>query len=351
MSFKEKVLLQNKKVKNLFLLIFSVSLLLIATGLCYGTVEFIGSAPSSDGIYGDIVVSTITVRGYEALTDTVSYRIAAEENGWPLFGPWHYGAVEVPSAAGESVFRADIPGGLPPEQRFSPGESNFIQWRVKRGTNSWVSDRYRIVIFPQKLEIIQPGKGVASSRDPLFEARVTEELRETELKGATMTIRGGDINKSFFYPNDLKFDYLSGIISFRKGQNFIRSGEEYSVEWIVRDGRYMDPIKTSFLFTSGKDMVSDFINYPNPFDNRRNYTTFRYVLKEEARISINIYDTSRSLVKSLVKNERRPAGINEEVWDGRHFSGSLLANGVYFCEIITGSGSYKRYTIATVYAQ
>ncbi len=61
-------------------------------------------------------------------------------------------------------------------------------------------------------------------------------------------------------------------------------------------------------------------NYPNPA--RGDKTTFRYYLKEDANVTIDIYDISYEWVENLTAQGK--AGENEIVWDI-----SNIARGVY----------------------
>jgi hypothetical protein len=73
-------------------------------------------------------------------------------------------------------------------------------------------------------------------------------------------------------------------------------------------------------------------NYPNPFNP---VTVIPFSLEERGLVSINIYDVSGRLVRTLV-NEVRDAGIHADVtWDGRNSTGHPVASGIYFYKLIT----------------
>ena len=72
--------------------------------------------------------------------------------------------------------------------------------------------------------------------------------------------------------------------------------------------------------------------YPNPFSpNADTYVRIRY---DEPSASIRIFDFAMNLVRSLPS-----AAPTEQVWDGFDESGNRVANGVYFYEVDTPSGS------------
>ena len=79
----------------------------------------------------------------------------------------------------------------------------------------------------------------------------------------------------------------------------------------------------------------------------------RYVLDKRCEVSINIYDMSRRLVKTVVDNLVREAGISEDPWNGTNFANQELANGVYFCEIVAkdSDGEHRRYTSLAIFGK
>ena len=74
-------------------------------------------------------------------------------------------------------------------------------------------------------------------------------------------------------------------------------------------------------------------NYPNPFNPT---TTFKYALKEEANVTIKIYNILGNEVKTLV-NENQPAGYQSVIWNGTDQSGNPVPSGIYICRITAGN--------------
>jgi subtilisin family serine protease len=74
-------------------------------------------------------------------------------------------------------------------------------------------------------------------------------------------------------------------------------------------------------------------NFPNPFNP---VTTIKYALKEDARVSLKIYNMLGQEVKTMV-NEHQPAGFKEVVWDGTNDNGHRTASGVYIYRIVAGN--------------
>ena len=79
-------------------------------------------------------------------------------------------------------------------------------------------------------------------------------------------------------------------------------------------------------------------NYPNPFNPE---TWIPYQLAEDSEVSIEIYDSSGRLIRSLSLGHQ-PAGFYNNrgraaYWDGRNAVGEQVASGVYFYQLKTPS--------------
>jgi hypothetical protein len=80
-------------------------------------------------------------------------------------------------------------------------------------------------------------------------------------------------------------------------------------------------------------------NYPNPFvigNNRPGgLTTIRFVLPQEARAEVTIFDRLGRQVRVL-NNEILPQGYNLVFWDGKDENGFQLPSGIYFYRVRSG---------------
>ncbi|HIE30194.1 TPA: T9SS type A sorting domain-containing protein [Candidatus Poribacteria bacterium] len=79
-------------------------------------------------------------------------------------------------------------------------------------------------------------------------------------------------------------------------------------------------------------------NFPNPFNPE---TWIPYQLKDESEVSIQIYDISGRLVRTINLGRQSP-GIyvtreKAAYWDGRNSAGELMASGLYFYTLKTKS--------------
>ncbi|MBN2001253.1 T9SS type A sorting domain-containing protein [candidate division KSB1 bacterium] len=78
-----------------------------------------------------------------------------------------------------------------------------------------------------------------------------------------------------------------------------------------------------------------FPNYPNPFNCT---TTFRFVLKENSRMTLKVYNIEGRLVAILDRGMRK-AGEHSLTW----YVPESLSSGLYFCRLQAGrfSGTQK----------
>ena len=74
-------------------------------------------------------------------------------------------------------------------------------------------------------------------------------------------------------------------------------------------------------------------NYPNPFNPT---TTFQYALKDEAAVTIKIYNILGKEIITLV-NETQPAGYQSITWNGTDHSGNPVPSGIYICQMNAGN--------------
>jgi hypothetical protein len=73
-------------------------------------------------------------------------------------------------------------------------------------------------------------------------------------------------------------------------------------------------------------------NFPNPFNPE---TTINYSLKENTKVSLNIYNIKGQLVKVLV-NDFQDAGEHSVIWNGIDSNGNRVGSGIYFYKFKAG---------------
>jgi len=106
--------------------------------------------------------------------------------------------------------------------------------------------------------------------------------------------------------------------------------EAYTDEFYpYEDSRYSIINITKNSSENIEDLVSV---YPNPFSKT---TSIKYVVKENRKVSIDIYNQRGQLVKQLVKKDQSP-GIYNVNWNATDESGNSVGNGFYFYKINIG---------------
>lgn len=212
-------------------------------------------------------------------------------------------------------------------------------------------------------------------------AASVEALDSIEVRGVSMTEDGGLTWKTMLeglFAHNFAFDGPDAYVATDKGlyksQDFgdtwavfpnivdDESGEEiYSDEitcaavdetgvlWVGSlDGlaRSTDGGATWTIFrafeTPGESGVLETYAYPNPFSPLRHntrggdgYVRFQYAVDKPSKITVKIYDFGMNLVQIIADNkDRSSAGDYSEVWDGKNELGDMVANGVYFYQVI-----------------
>lgn len=72
--------------------------------------------------------------------------------------------------------------------------------------------------------------------------------------------------------------------------------------------------------------------YPNPFNPQ---VTIEYSVAKPGHVAIDIYDVSGRLVKTVVDQVQRSAGVESVIWNGTDEQGQRAASGVYFWRMKT----------------
>jgi hypothetical protein len=79
--------------------------------------------------------------------------------------------------------------------------------------------------------------------------------------------------------------------------------------------------------------------YPNPLAGS---AQIELDLRTGGTVSLTIYDTCGRLVRTLVDAQARKAGYHAVVWDGTDESGCPVADGLYFCDLVSGGSADSR---------
>ena len=74
-------------------------------------------------------------------------------------------------------------------------------------------------------------------------------------------------------------------------------------------------------------------NVPNPFSRS---TEIRFLLAQQAPVTLRVYDMSGRLVRVLASSEHMAPGEHKVEWNGMTENGSRATPGVYFYRLATG---------------
>lgn len=110
------------------------------------------------------------------------------------------------------------------------------------------------------------------------------------------------------------------------------------------------PLLSTELTVAAAGLEESFTNYPNPFIPGRGdeygRTIIAYVLKEAAKVDIELFTITGRRVSDLVRDEQKDAGAHvEDIWYGTNDNNQVVIPGTYLCRITVRymSGSEESY--------
>ncbi|MGA2091120.1 MAG: hypothetical protein ABSH12_06650 [Endomicrobiales bacterium] len=230
--------------------------------------------------------------------------------------------------------------------------NNYIYWYAKNNAGSdAIPAVYQIQVQPSvapTIVITQPdAKGGFSGTLPEIAATVTGQsgVNASSIQIQLESANGTNVFLLTSSQNPAIYDAVHGLVSYKYVGRPLVANATYKLIISASDfGGTVGSSQLSFVVKGGA--IADLVPYPSPCNPKVQPVTIRYILNASAEVSVNIYDTSRRLVKALITKEARNPGINEEKWSGDNFAGADLANGIYFCEVIAkdSDGEHRRYT-------
>ena len=102
-------------------------------------------------------------------------------------------------------------------------------------------------------------------------------------------------------------------------------------------GTPFEPYQLTAILTSAEGVYPVFStklnpNFPNPFNPE---TTISFSIKEDCRVTIDVYNIKGQKVKTLV-NEKLNAGAHQVIWHGKDENGKSVSSGIYFYKMNSG---------------
>jgi photosystem II stability/assembly factor-like uncharacterized protein len=147
-------------------------------------------------------------------------------------------------------------------------------------------------------------------------------------------------------PTVIKGQDISSLPSVNDGDRYA----QYRVEVITSDLDVTPVLHEVSIFFNpvGIEEITDFLspihkvsllqNYPNPFQQ---HTTIKYDIPISTNVSLQIYDLSGRLVKTLVEDKQKVGNYSVN-WNGKNLNGEIVSNGVYFYQLELGSGQRSK---------
>jgi len=324
-------------------------------------INFLDESPSSSE-YQDTtdVTCKVTVETSAGNNlSSVKYRLSNSGSDETSFLAWQSDAsVDSTPSATKVRYKIAIPNAG--AQTFTDSENNFIQWRAKNtGGIEAFSAKYRVKISTNdapEITIIQPDeKGGFASASPQIEAEIKDKYWGVDPDTIEIKLdNGNDVNVSLTKVSEAPtlFSLSKDLLSFKYNKTPLTPEATYKLTISASDKSGKASSQTvTFVVKAGA--IADLVPYPSPFDPKKQPIKIRYVLNKEAEVSVNVYDMSGRLVKTVTDNQLKSAGINEDEWAGANYAGEGLANGVYFCEITAkdADGEHRRYSTLAIFGK
>lgn len=192
---------------------------------------------------------------------------------------------------------------------------------------------------PPYIEIFFDHRGFRTGNkvgpDPLLIVDVTDSsginLTGAMGHGINLAIDNGpQIDLTPYFKNNLD-DYQSGSLEYQMG--YLEPGtHRIEIEaWDSFNNLSIKEIDVEVTSDGGGLMVSDVLNWPNPFND---VTQLSFVVnKHPVEYEIKVFTTGGRLIKYYSSRITIGKGINWVEWDGKDLAGRSIANGVYLYKV------------------
>jgi parallel beta-helix repeat protein len=242
-----------------------------------------------------------------------------------------------------NVLSYDVPG-------CENGKMYFARVKARNGAGvytdwSGISDGITVdtqpPTIPEITDIKQNGATVNQIKGGEISLEATTEVGVTTTCMVTIKDQLGNIltqGISFNVTVDTATGKISGKIDLGDLVKSYPVSSQIIIEVTVEDlaGNRSTGVISSPIYVAPTG--TKFILYNNLFDPTKNEEVIiKYELVSNEDVSIKIYDFGGNLVKNIIDNEYRSAGIHTETWDGKNEDDVIVASGIYLVQINTGS--------------
>ena len=172
----------------------------------------------------------------------------------------------------------------------------------------------------QSASIVETGNGIRLT----FELADREENETIRLHRSLVPDgRWEAIVKNFMPVSPNRYEYLDADVE--PARTYF-----YKLDSRIRDGEIRELYRGSVVVPASEMSLSQ--NQPNPFNPA---TTISFVLPEQMRVIMAVFDIDGKLVKTLV-DKPLSSGPNKVTWDGTNDRGNSVSSGVYFYRLQAG---------------
>lgn len=331
-----------------------------------GTITIDGQFLPPDAILSlaegwDLVGYLPTVGYYDISTPPDDSLMYATPNGWiqkpsPVYdyslasinGKWRACITAKPGGAAMSADSTLLPF-LNDLNYFAPGYGYWIK-ATEAVDLSWASDsggNALVAMSPGRRDIFSKDISIKPTNRSMFiygtvsldgkpapvESNITIWNSNGALVGKGTVKRPGVFGLFPIYGDDLTTDKVDGaIVSEELIVKVNGNPASPTIRWLGdREFQKIDLASRIRIIPSVSWLGQ---NYPNPFNPE---TWFPYALSESAKVTVQIYDLSGSIVRTINLGEKSP-GVYDirklaAYWNGRNDAGERVSSGLYFYKL------------------
>ncbi|MCL2485878.1 MAG: hypothetical protein FWF00_02385 [Endomicrobia bacterium] len=231
---------------------------------------------------------------------------------------------------------------------FQPGV-NFLQWFAQNtaSVNGQPSSIFQIIVSSDAAGVFILLPADLAGSNPNIKANLISAF-SASVNPSSVTIQmfaGASTNTVALSTEDANGKMPSAqLLDYRYTAAKLNNGGEYTLFIQFTDNGTV--YSSAVTFKVDNDPIPQLLPYPSPYNPKSGKSMkIKYILQEDAVVTINIYDRAGKFVSKVIDSQRRFAGLNDsDEWFAKSYAGDDLASGVYICEIIAkGSKENRRY--------
>ena len=172
------------------------------------------------------------------------------------------------------------------------------------------------------------GEARITERKPLISAAYTDDISGIDTKSVKLWVDGKPVTPTKVTTSQVTYLPIADL-------NYGRRTVKLEVSDLATRKQNKTTHEWSFYVEAKTTRIVDARPIPNSF---KDSTTITFTLSRQSRVTVELYDMSSRLVRTLVRGTMYDVGdASKIVWDGKTDTGEDLARGVYFCRIVLDS--------------